>query len=143
MNMATGAVSERYLDDEASEFPRIAPAVQGHQARYGYTLGMADASAGGGMGGRVNKYDLANGASREVHQFPAGHEPGETVFVPADNARNEDDGYLMTYVYKPETDTSYMVILDATDVAADPIAEIHIPRRVVAGFHSSWIPDAG
>jgi carotenoid cleavage dioxygenase-like enzyme len=48
----------------------------------------------------------------------------------------------MTYVYKPETDTSYLVILDATDVAADPIAEVHIPRRVVAGFHSSWIPDA-
>ncbi len=141
-NMASGAVSEQYLDDDASEFPRIPDALQGHQMRYGYSLGLAPSSAEGGMGGRIHKYDLANGAAKEVHEFPAGHEPGETVFVGADGATNEDDGYLMTYVYKPETDTSYMVILDATDMAADPIAEIHIPHRVVAGFHSSWIPDA-
>ena len=54
---------------------------------------------------------------------------------------NEDDGYMMTYVYKPETDTSYMAILDASDFAGDPVAEIHVPRRVVAGFHTNWIAD--
>ena len=48
----------------------------------------------------------------------------------------------MTYVWKPDTNTSYMVILDAANVSAEPLAEIHIPRRVVSGFHSSWIPDA-
>jgi carotenoid cleavage dioxygenase len=45
-------------------------------------------------------------------------------------------------VYQPETDTSYMAILDASNFAADPIAEIHVPRRIVAGFHTNWIPDA-
>ena len=47
------------------------------------------------------------------------------------------------FVWNPDTDTSYMVILDAANVAAEPLAEIHIPRRVVSGFHSSWIPDRG
>ena len=141
-NRATGAVSERYLDDESGEFPRVPDSKQGHDFRYGYSLGITGAGSDtSGMGGAVFKYDLANGASKEVHAFPAGHEPGESVFVPAENATSEDDGYLMTYVWKPETDTSYLVILDASNVKADPIAEIHIPRRVVSGFHSSWVPD--
>jgi len=143
-NRATGAVAERYLDDDSSEFPRVPDSRQGLGFRYGYSLGLAptegDASA---MGGAVFKYDLEKGASKEIHHFPAGHEPGESVFVPAQGGSSEDDGYVMTYVWKPETDTSYLVILDASNIAAEPIAEVHIPRRVVSGFHTSWIPDNG
>ena len=32
-------------------------------------------------------------------------------------------------------------ILDASDMAAEPLAEVHLPRRVPAGFHGSWIAD--
>ncbi len=141
LNLVSGAVKERYLDDIPGEFPRISQAVQGHPMRYGYSLGMAGASSAG-MGGATVKYDLQKSARREVHAYPAGHEPGEAVFVPREGSRAEDDGYLMTYVWKPETDTSYMVILDAANVSAAPLAEIHVPRRIVSGFHSSWIPDA-
>ncbi|MED5262378.1 MAG: carotenoid oxygenase family protein [Myxococcota bacterium] len=141
-NRATGAVSERYLDDDSSEFPRIPETKQGHGFRYGYCLGMTGAGGGTeGMGGAVFKYDMAQGGAKEIHAFPAGHEPGESVFIPAEGGSAEDDGYTMTYVWKPETDTSYLVILDASNISAKPIAEIHIPRRVVSGFHSSWIPD--
>jgi len=141
LNMASGSVKERYLDDDAAEFPRIPPSLQGYPTRFGYALGGDPAS--GGMGGQINKYDLGNGATKQVHKFPAGHEPGESVFVPREGGSAEDDGYLMTYVWKPETDTSYMVIIDAANVSGEPLAQIHIPRRVVSGFHSSWIPDRG
>ena len=140
LNQASGAVKEGYLDDAPSEFPRIAEAVQGKPMRYGYALGVGDPT-GASLGGRTFKYDLGNGAAREAHDFPAGHEPGEAVFVPREGGTAEDDGYLMTYVWKPDTNTSYMVILDAQNVAAAPLAEIHVPRRIVSGFHSSWIPD--
>ncbi len=141
LNMTSGSVKERYLDDDSSEFPRISARVQGLPNRYGYSLGGDPSGETGGMGGQINKYDLSGGATKDVHKFPAGHEPGEAVFVPRENGTAEDDGYLMTYVWKPDTDTSYMVILDAANVTAEPLAEIHIPARVVAGFHSSWIPD--
>jgi carotenoid cleavage dioxygenase len=140
-NMTSGSVKERYLDDDASEFPRIRQSVQGHPMRFGYSLGGDPDSESAGMGGQVNKYDLSKGGTKEVHKFPSGHEPGESVFVPREGGTAEDDGYLMTFVWKPETDTSYMVILDAANVSAAPLAEIQIPRRVVSGFHSSWIPD--
>jgi carotenoid cleavage dioxygenase-like enzyme len=45
-NMKSGAVKERYLDDEASEFPRIPHSVQGHASRFGYALG-GDPDSGG------------------------------------------------------------------------------------------------
>lgn len=141
-NMATGAVSERALDDQGAEFPRIPEHLQGLKTEYGYTIGMGNTADGSdAMAGRLCKYRLSDG-ERQVHDFPVGHEPGEAVFVPADGGTNSDDGYLMTYVWQPETDTSYMAILDATDMAADPIAEVHVPRRIVSGFHTSWIADA-
>ena len=136
-NMATGGHTTRQLDDSGAEFPRVPDSLVGAQVRYGYTLGMGDGFGNGG----TYKYDLANGAARTQHTYPDGHVPGEPSFVPAEGATNEDDGYLMTYVYAGDTDTSYLVILDASDVAADPVAEIHLPRRIPTGFHGCWIAD--
>jgi carotenoid cleavage dioxygenase len=145
LDRSTGRATETRLDDVGSEFPRIPNPLAGHRSRYGYTIGMGGAQGSEALAGSLHKYDFGSTgtgtASKDVHHFPAGHEPGEAVFVPADGAGNEDDGYMMTYVYQPETDTSYLAILDASNFAADPIAEIHVPRRIVAGFHTSWIPD--
>jgi carotenoid cleavage dioxygenase-like enzyme len=35
-----------------------------------------------------------------------------------------------------------MLVLDASDLSVPPIATIHLPRRVPAMIHGSWIPDA-
>ncbi len=138
LNRATGKVSERQIDDRGSEFPRVPDSLVGLKSRFGYTMGMAEP----GDAGTVFKYDMdINGGTRTEHVFPVGHVPGEPSFVPAAGATNEDDGYLMTYVYAGDTDTSYLVMLDASNVAADPVAEIHLPRRVPTGFHGSWIAD--
>lgn len=141
LNTKTGKATETRLDDDGAEFPKVPNVQQGHRSRYGYTIGLGGGEGSDAVAGALFKYDLDNGASKEVHQFPKGHEPGEAVFVAAEGGTSEDDGYMMTYVYQPETDTSYMAILDASNFAADPIAEIHVPRRIVAGFHTNWIPD--
>ena len=47
----------------------------------------------------------------------------------------------MTYVHDETTDTSHLTILDASNMAADAVAEIHLPRRIPTGFHGSWIAD--
>ncbi|WP_437614273.1 carotenoid oxygenase family protein [Sorangium sp. So ce834] len=48
-----------------------------------------------------------------------------------------DEGYLMTFAHDRGRGTSYLAILDAANVEADPIAEVHLPVRVPAGFHGS------
>ncbi len=135
-NMATGGVSERQLDDRASEFPRVPDALVGLQNRYGYTMSFDMSS----NRGEIFKYDLQTG-SRTAHVFPEGQTSGEPVFVPAEGGTSEDDGYLMTFVHDETVDRSHLTILDASSIESEPIAQVHLPRRIPAGFHGSWIAD--
>jgi Retinal pigment epithelial membrane protein len=73
--------------------------------------------------------------------LPAGRNPSEASFAPADD-RAGGPGWLLSYVYDPATDRSNLVVFDADDLAAGPVAEIHLPQRVPAGFHGNWLPDA-
>ena len=50
-------------------------------------------------------------------------------------------GWLLAYVYDAATAASDMVVLDADDVAAGPVATVHLPARVPYGFHGSWLAD--
>jgi carotenoid cleavage dioxygenase-like enzyme len=65
---------------------------------------------------------------------------GEPVFIPRKAGRAEDDGFLATFAFDPVNATSRLVLLDATCIDADPIAEIELPQRVPQGLHGSWIP---
>ena len=47
----------------------------------------------------------------------------------------------VAYLVGDET-TRELVIIDASDVTAEPVARVHLPVRVPAGFHGSWIADA-
>lgn len=136
-NMVTGAVSERPLDDRFSEFPRVPDSKVGVESRYGYTMSTTDDKTAG----EIFKYDLADGGSRTSHVFPTGQFSGEPVFVPADGATNEDDGYLLTFVHDETTNTSHLTILDASSIESDPVAQVHLPRRIPTGFHGSWVAD--
>ena len=133
-----GTVSESQLDEHAVEFPRVPDALTGLKHRYGYT-----AEFGGGQPAAVKfrKYDLETGAS-SAHDLGPGRFGGEPVFVPAEGATSEDDGYLMSFVYDQSMNKSELVIVDASNVTADPVARVHLPVRVPAGFHGSWIGDA-
>ena len=76
-----------------------------------------------------------------VHEFGPGRVPGEGVFVPASPGAAEDEGWVIAYVYDAARDGSDLVILDATDFRAKPVATIRLPQRVPFGFHGSWMPD--
>ena len=54
----------------------------------------------------------------------------------------EDDGWLLAFVTDPATDHSELVVLDAHEVDAGPIARVKMERRVPLGFHANWFPDA-
>ena len=131
-----GRVTESQLDDHAVEFPRVPDSVVGLKHRFGYTAEFGSGPAAA----KFRKYDLDTGAST-AHDLGPGRHGGEPVFVPAEGASNEDDGYLLSYVYDEATNKSELIILDASNVESDPVARIHLPVRVPAGFHGSWIAD--
>ena len=64
------------------------------------------------------------------------------VFCPDPDGTEEDDGWLLTLRWDDTDDRSDLCILDARDVAAGPVAQVHAPDRVSFGFHVNWFPDA-
>ena len=137
IHQADGRVSEAQLDEHAVEFPRVPDSRVGLKHRYGYTAQFVD---GLPMASAFRKYDLETGRS-EVHELGAGRYGGEPVFVPAENATSEDDGYLLSFVYDEADHKSELIIVDASKPAAEPVARVHLPVRVPAGFHGSWVAD--
>jgi 8'-apo-carotenoid 13,14-cleaving dioxygenase len=86
------------------------------------------------------KHDLTHGTSERATYGP-GRLTMETVFVPRTQAGAEDDGWLMSYVHDATTNRGDVVLRHAQDLAAAPVATVHLPHRVPFGFHSNWLPD--
>jgi carotenoid cleavage dioxygenase len=127
LDPATGQVKEEQRDDRNVEFPSLNETRVGRPSQYLYTV----------TDNAIVKYDSVTGASqtREL-----GKAPGEAEFVPAPDARNEDDGWLMSIVSDHDGTGSDLVIFNAADL--DTVAEIRLPRRVPAGFHGNWLADS-
>lgn len=136
LDPAAGAVATEVLDDRGLEFPRHDERILGRPHRYGYAVSL-DAPF---VQSVALKHDLATGRV-EVHDFGPGRVAGELVFVPRSPDAAEDDGWLMGFVYDATTDRSDLVILAAQDFTGDPVATVHLPRRVPFGFHGNWVPD--
>ena len=134
-------MKEEQLDDAVHGFPRVDDRVVGLKNRYGWAVGERPGSGGGfDAPGVVLKYDLEKGGS-QMHDFGPAAQPGEFVFAESDAKGGEDDGYAMGFVYDKSRNSSDLVILDAAQPEKDPIATIHMPQRVPAGFHGSWVRD--
>ena len=73
-----------------------------------------------------------------IHEFRQ-DVPTEPVFVP--RSSEEGDGYILTVVYRTQEDRSDIVILDAQQIDAEPLALIKIPHRIPFGFHGNFIAD--
>ncbi|HWC84554.1 MAG TPA: carotenoid oxygenase family protein [Pseudonocardiaceae bacterium] len=133
VDLTTGTVREQQLDDRDTEFPRIDDRLAGLPTRYGHATSVREGN------GAIHRYDLTTG-SVASHDFGPARKPGEASFVPTDDQPG-GAGWLMSFVHDATTDRSDLVILDAQDVAAAPVATVHLPRRVPNGFHGNWMAD--
>jgi carotenoid cleavage dioxygenase-like enzyme len=62
----------------------------------------------------------------------------EGVVVPV--GEPEGEGWLLTYAWDRARGASDLLVLDALDMAAGPVARVHLPVRVPYGFHGTWVP---
>jgi carotenoid cleavage dioxygenase-like enzyme len=140
MNMKTGAVSESRMDDLPMEFPQLNRSTWTRPYRYGYSLSSPYANNEMSYGGATGflRYDMQTG-ERVQHKLEPHYTAQEAFFVAA--GKSEEEGYLLSYVYDARENLSDLWILDATNVAAGPIAKVKLPVRVPQGFHGEWVPD--
>jgi carotenoid cleavage dioxygenase len=140
-NLRTGAFKEEQVDDIATDFPRVDDSLVGYGCRYSYNARFAHREPGAPPAFEgINKYDLQTGRM-ETHLHGRKRYGGEPVFIANPGGRDEDDGWLVTYVYDEIEGTSEMVVVEAKNVASAPLARVMIPARVPYGFHGAWVPD--
>ncbi len=133
MNMKTGAGREEQIDDALSEFPVVNAALTGRKTKYSYHVIFDDCIEQRFSG--LVKYDLETGAATR-HDFPQGVFGSEPAFAPRLGAKDEDDGYLITFATDLDG-ASEAHIIDARTLSV-PLARIKLPQRVPAGFHGVW-----
>lgn len=130
--------SERIIDCEA-EFPQVDPRFLMRDYRYGIFLTPQDPGVPEAFYNAVCRYDHQTGEI-EQYNFGAGRITTEAIFVPRSNTSEEGDGYIMSVVFNPDTQTSELDIFDSQCLSDGPVAVAKLSHRVPIGFHGSWRP---
>ncbi|MFE9647680.1 carotenoid oxygenase family protein [Streptomyces sp. NPDC006365] len=136
LDLATGKTKDSQLTDVLGEFPRINDQLTGLSHRYGYyatTRGAGDWFTDG-----LAKHDHLTGKTSIQTLDGVLTSPSEPEFVPRPGATAEDDGWLLSIWWDPATDRSEVIVQEAQDFTAAPIARIKLNHRVPMGFHGSW-----
>ena len=142
IDLDAGTVTEEQIDDRPGDFGRVNDRLIGLDARYGYLMAMGGEGNAEEpvFGSALWKYDLRTGACTE-HHLGDGVRGAEPVFAPAADDSGEDEGWVISLKHDTNSDESCLVIIDAQNFSAPPVATIHLPRRVPYGAHGSWVPD--
>ncbi len=75
---------------------------------------------------------------RDTYQMPGTLATSEAIFVAKSGSAEEGEGYLLSNVYDAQTDKSHLLILDAQNPSAGPLARAQLDHRVPFGFHGNW-----
>lgn len=132
-----GGVKEEQLDESPAEFPRLDERYTGLCYRYGYTGGRTGEASDAGFFNSIFLYDHKIG-QRRVHNFGPTSFTSEPIFVPRSPQSPEGEGFLLAVVYRQTENRSDVVILDAENTEAPPLATVKLPHRIPYGFHGNW-----
>lgn len=135
-DLRTGATTESALDDANTEFPSVDTRLTGRESRYAYNVHISPESTL--LFDGLIRYDLRTG-DQVRHELGPGRWCSEAPFAPRDGSTGDDDGYLVTFVQDERENRSELLILDAADLAAGPVARVLLPQRVPLGFHATWV----
>lgn len=92
------------------------------------------------IGAVLVRLDLPAGAVASW-RFGPGLVPGEPVFVPAADFRAEGAGWLIVAVEDPARRRSDLMVFDALDVAAPPLATVRLPVSLPVAGRTTWFDD--
>jgi carotenoid cleavage dioxygenase len=139
VDLEKGTAGWEQFDDMGGDFCRINDNLNGVETRYHYMSGFYGKADVMGDFDAIVKYDYKTGKRSRWFSGETSH-VGEPVFAPDPSGTAEDDGWLLATCHDDATNESQVVVLDAQDVDAGPIARVHMPRRLPFGFHANWFP---
>nr|CAN70363.1 hypothetical protein VITISV_006758 [Vitis vinifera] len=135
INLRNGSVTRTTLSQKNLELGSINPSYVGKRNRYAY-MGMGEMIPK--MSGVV-KIDMDLECEMSRRLYGAGCFGGEPMFVAKDGAREEDEGYIASYVYDENSGVSRFVVMNAKSQTLDVVAAVKLPRTVPYGFHGLFV----
>ena len=133
-NLKTGQTTEEDLDDEVLEFGMINQKYAGRKYRFAYS---AKPKKDWFLFEGLVKHDLDTGMKQTV-MFGEERYGSEAPFVPRIGAKDEDDGYLVSFITDMKEDKSECVLIDAKKFDEGPVCRIILPHRIASGTHATW-----
>ena len=133
-NLVTGKTTEQRMDDRVLEFGMINQRYASKPYRYAYS---AVQVPGIFLFNGYVKHDLVTGESWQIG-LPEGQFASEAPFAPRINAKDEDDGYLVSFITNENTQRSEIVLIDCKRFADGPVCRIELPHKLCSGTHSCW-----
>lgn len=150
VNLADGSdgFSEQRLWDTPSDFYKTDPRVQTLRYRHGF-MAARDASRppvtrAPNPKAAFNTLARIDHASGNIDSWWAGDESTvqEPQFVPRGGDAAEGEGWILGVVGRLAENRSDLVVLDALDLAAGPLATVRLPIYLRMTFHGEWVPEA-
>jgi carotenoid cleavage dioxygenase len=133
-NLKTGETKEGHLDDRVLEFGMFNQRYAGRPYRYAYST---TTKPGWFLFNGFVKHDLQTGESWSLN-LAEGRYASEAPFVPRLGARDEDDGYLVSFITDETLGTSECILVDCKRFEAGPVVRIALPHKLCSGTHSVW-----
>lgn len=129
--------SSEALLDRSMDLPSIDRRVTGRANRHAWLLVTDGESASPVEFAGLSRLDLRSG---ELDEYTPGDalRVNEGTFVPG--GEGEGEGWIVTFAWDRARGASDLLVLDALDMAAGPVAAVHLPVRVPYGFHGTWVP---
>lgn len=121
--------------DQICEFPRIHPDYEGKDYRYVWL----ESAPGGGVHDQIIKLDVET-KQQEVFYLDEGEVASEPIFVPREDAKSEDDGYVLSLIYHRASHTSYVAVFDGLDLLSGPLCKAWFDHHIPGTFHGNWMP---
>jgi carotenoid cleavage dioxygenase-like enzyme len=130
------------------EFPRCDERYSGRPYRHGFllafdpTLPWDAATLGAPPFQFFNQLAHLNVETGETQTWFAGDAEcfQEPIFVPRSADAPEGDGYVISLLNHLRSESTELVVLDALDLAAGPVARIQVPFRMRMSLHGNWTP---
>ncbi len=135
-NLSTGQTTEEKLCDRNTEFPSMNLFHRARPSRYSYHGHFSTEPTFSFDG--LMKFDTETGRE-QMFFFGPGRYGSEPQFAPRIGSTEEDDGYVLSFVHDENDESSEVIVLDARNFTAPPVARVRVPVRVPLGFHGTWV----
>ena len=133
-DLETGTTKEERCEDTVSEFPSINQGYAGRKHRYVYA---AIGEPGFFLFSGLERTDVVTG-QKSMYRFPPGTFASEAPFCPRVGAKDEGDGYVVTFTTGPSSSECW--IFEASAIEKGPVAKVALPMRIPSGTHATWMP---